>query len=77
MTGRKITSRLFLGVLLTQLTALILILGNCKSNPSPVEIFFDPRAHYLPFPSDLIHTAYGLGLTEPIIPWLSPEQKTR
>jgi len=77
MTGRKITSRLFLGVLLTQLTALILISGNCKSNPSPVEIFFDPRTHHLPFPSDLIHTAYGLGLTEPIIPWLSPEQKIR
>ncbi|MDD5223140.1 MAG: Ig-like domain-containing protein [bacterium] len=59
------------------MTILTLILGNCKSSPAPVEVIFDPRTQHLPFPSDLIHTAYGLGFTEPVIPWLSPEQEIR
>ena len=77
MAWRKIISSLFLGVLSAQLLALPWLLENCKANTSPVQILFDPRSNYLPFPSDLIHTAYGLGLTQPIIPWLSPEQKIK
>ena len=79
MTNRKIISFFSLGVFLMTPVAWPLFLAGCKSSPSPVEIFFDPREHNLPFPSNLIHTVsddkFPTGYR--LSPRLDPDQSAR
>ena len=72
--------RMLLPLVFFPILTLTVALVNCDRVHRSTEIFFDPRSHNLPFPSDLLHTteiiSYSAGgVSETVVdPRLEPER---